>query len=49
MERIMDDVKLMELMELLGDLSLEAETLEMAIMALKLQNLIKTEYGENFL
>ena len=44
----MDDVKLNELYDLLGDLSLNAETFEIAKLALKLQTLLKKEYPKEF-
>ena len=45
----MDDVFLNELIEKLAFLTLEADTFEIALLALKLQTKLQAEYGENFL
>ena len=45
----MTDVKLNELLETLAELSLEGESFEIALAALKLQTLLKAHYGDNLL
>lgn len=45
----MDDVKLAELLEILGELSVEGETFEVCLYALKLQVELKRLYGNNLL
>lgn len=45
----MDDVKLAELLETLADLSVEGETPEIALLALKLQVALTEVYGDNLL
>ena len=44
-----NDVKLAEFLDILATLSLEAETFEVALAALRLQTELKSLYGENFL
>jgi hypothetical protein len=44
-----NDVELAEFLEILADLSLEAETFEVALAALRLQTELKNLYGDNFL
>jgi hypothetical protein len=44
----MDDVKLNELYDLLGELSLDSESFEIAKLALKLRVLLKKEYPKEF-
>ena len=44
-----DDVKLAEILEFLADLSLNGPTFEIAVAALRLQNELEKEFGENFL
>lgn len=48
-ETTMDDVKLAELLEILGELSVEGETFEVCLHALKLQVELKRLYGDNLL
>ena len=48
-ETTMDDVKLAELLEILGELSVEGETFEVCLHALKLQVELKRLYGNNLL
>ena len=45
----MDDVKLSELLDVLADLTLNAETFEIALVALRLQTLLNESYGNNLL
>lgn len=45
----MDDVKLSELLDTLADLTLNAETFEIALAALRLQTLLRESYGNNLL
>lgn len=45
----MTDVELAELLEILADLSLNAETFEIARAALRLQTELLNEYGNNLL
>ena len=49
MNEKIDDVFLTEIDDFLAVLSLEAETLEIARLALRLQAELKKTYGENFL
>ncbi len=48
-EMTMDDVKLRELLEILADLSLNGETFEIALAALRLQTELVNAYGNNLL
>jgi hypothetical protein len=43
------DSELAEFLEKLGDLSVEGETFEICLSALKLQTALKEVYGENLL
>jgi len=45
----MNDVQLHDFLEILIDLSLEGETFEICIAALKLQTALLSVYGDNFL
>ena len=45
----MTDVELSELLDFLADLSLNAETFEIARAALRLQTRLLKEYGDNLL
>lgn len=49
MNEKIDDVFLAEMDDFLAILSLEAETMEIALLALRLQSALKKTYGENFL
>lgn len=43
------DAELSDFLDILADLTLEAETFEVALAALKLQTELKNLYGDNFL
>lgn len=45
----MNDVKLSELLNTLADLSIDGETPEIALLALKLQVALSEVYGDNLL
>lgn len=44
-----NDAELSDFLDILATLSLEAETFEVALAALRLQTELKSLYGENFL
>lgn len=48
-ELMFTDSELAEFLEKLGDLSVEGETFEICLSALKLQTALKEVYGDNFL
>jgi hypothetical protein len=49
MEKTMTDTKLNELLDLLGDMSIEGETFEICLAALKLQVALKDYYKADLL